>query len=120
MLDVCIESFAPEILLCLSLFRELASDRGPRRGPGVVVAGLKERVEATHAMKAAKPILERELQRVAERQRPRDVGRWVHHDERLALRVRICRVEAFVLPDLLPARLDFGGLVERFHQRPTA
>src|SRR4029079_6734998 len=80
---VLVETLAPEVALRLSFLRELAPDRCPGRDARVVVAGLEERVEAAHPVPADQRVLERELEAVADRQRPGDVRRRVHDHEAL-------------------------------------
>jgi hypothetical protein len=116
LLDIGVEAVAAEVALAAPLLRERAADRRPRGDAGVVVAGLEERVEAPHPVPAHERVLERELEAVADRQRAGDVRRRVHDDERLPRRVRVCPVEALLLPDLLPALLDALRCVERFHR----
>ena len=118
--DVFVESFAAEIALRLSFFRELATDGRPRRDARVVVARLEQRVEAAHPVVTAERILERELQRVPERQRAGNIRRRMHDDERLARRIGIGRVETFLLPGALPAFFDAVRFVQRVHQASLA
>jgi hypothetical protein len=110
-------TYASKPALGLPLLRERPPDRRPRGDPGVVVAGLEERVEAAHPVPADERVLERELQAVADRQRAGDVRRRVHDDERLPRRVGVGAVEALLLPGLLPALLDALRFVERIHAR---
>ena len=114
-LRVLVEAFAAEVALRLALLGERAADRGPGRDPAVVVARLKERVEAAHPVVADERVLERELEAVADRQRAGDVRRGMHDDECLAGRARVGLVKAFLLPGLLPAGLDGLLVVHRLH-----
>ena len=82
----------------------------------MVVARLPERVVALHAVPADEDVLERAVQRVAHVEVAGDVRRRDADDVGLvAARAGSGRVEALVLPGLLPARLDALGLVQRIH-----
>ena len=116
-LDVRVEALASEIALALPFLRECPPDRRPGRDPGMVVAGLEQRVEPAHPVPAHERVLERELEHVADRQRAGDVRRRMHDDECLAAaRTGAGRVQALDLPRLLPARLDALRFVPRIHR----
>ncbi len=112
------EGLAAEVVPRQALLRELALDDVLRRDTGVVVAGLPERVVALHPMPADEHVLERPVERMAHVQVARDVRRWDADDVRaVATRAGAGRVQAFLLPALLPAFLDAFGAVQGLHRR---
>src|SRR6185437_1362950 len=86
-----------------------------RRDAGVVVAGLKQHVEALHPARADDRVGERELERVAEMEVAGHVRRRVRDRRALAARIRVGRVAALLLPRPLPAFLAALRAVQRLH-----
>ena len=115
--DALDERLPAELLPRRPLAQELLLDDVLRRDPGVVVAGLPERVEALHPVPADEHVLDRAVERVAHVQRAGDVRRRHGDHERLvAPRAGAGAEETFVLPRPLPAFLDAPRLVPRIHR----
>ena len=88
-----------------------------RRDPRVVVARLPERVEAAHPVPAHEHVLDRPVEGVPHVELARHVRRRDADDERVvAARAGARGVQPLGLPRLLPAPLDGGRVVHRFHQ----
>ena len=113
-LDECL---AAEVVSRQTLLRERFLDDVLRRDAGMVVSRLPEGVETAHPVPADQDVLQRAVQRVAEVQLTRDVGRR-HADDIgvAAARPGAGRVQALAFPCLLPARLDGGRVIPRVHR----
>jgi len=109
------ERLPAEVVAREAFLRQLALDDVLSGDAGVVVTRLPERREAAHAVPADQEILNRGVQGVAHVQLASHVRRRDGDHERRALEVGLGRVEALVLPRLLPARFDALWLVERIH-----
>ena len=105
----------PSSLPRQALLLQVLLDDALGRDAGVVVTGLEEAVESLHPLPADERVGERKLKRVAEVQLAGDVRGRERDDVRLSRVVRLGRVQALVLPRLLPARLDPRRAVERIH-----
>ncbi len=111
------EGLPSDLLAGRALADELLLDHVLRRDPGVVVAGLPERVEAAHAVPADEHVLERAVERVAHVERARHVGRRDADHERLVpARAGARPVVALLLPGALPALLEVRGRVRLLHR----
>src|SRR5581483_8772827 len=112
------ERLAADLLARGALGDELLLDHVLRGDARVVVAGLPERVEASHPVPADERVLDRAVERVAHVQLAGDVRRRHADDERLlAPRAGAGLVEALVLPGALPALLDAVRVVPWLHAR---
>jgi hypothetical protein len=110
------EGVAAELLPRGPLRDELLLDDVLRRDPGVVVAGLPQRVEPAHPVPADENVLQRAVQRVPHVQLSGHVRRrHADHVALVAARARAGGVETLGLPGLLPAPLDRGRVVHRLH-----
>ena len=110
------ERVAAELLPRGPLRDELLLDDVLRRDPGVVVAGLPQRVEPAHPVPADEDVLQRAVQRVPHVQLSGHVRRrHADHVALVAARARAGGVEPLGLPRLLPAPLDRGRVVHRLH-----
>ena len=110
-----LERLATELLPALPFPGELLLDGALGGDAGMVVAGLEKRVEALHPLHPDERVGESELERMPHVQLARHVRRRVGDDEALAARVGVGRVEAFLLPDPLPALLDTLRAVQGVH-----
>ena len=102
------EFVAGEVGALLLLLGELALDHHLGGDPGMVGADHPQGVAALHPRAANEDVLQRDVERMADVQAARDVGR--RHDDRIGLGRRARRAEAAAaLPMAVPAGLDRAG-----------
>ena len=118
--DMLEEGLAADLGALDPLALEVALDDHLRRDPGMVGADHPQGVLAAHALAPGQDVLQRIVERVADVQRARDVGR--RHDDRPRLLVRPVGPEEPVgLPMVIPALLDGSGIegLRQFAHRRT-